>query len=301
MRRRFPEHAVVWLDGRAVPGEDARVPVFDRGFLYGDSIYEVTRTVGGAPLFLAEHLDRLERSARGIEMELPPPEPIRQAVAETLAALLPGSAERAYLRIVVTRGAGDLDLDPAAADEPRLLVVAKPLKPPDVRLYDQGVRLALVPWRRNAPGHVPATVKSGNYLSSVMAVTAAKRAGAYEALLCDLDGYIAEGASSNFFWVRGGQVQTPPVSIGILSGITREVVLRVAAAAGIPVGEGMLHPAELGTVEEAFLTSSVRGVVPVVQVDQVAIAGGRPGPLTRRIMTAYGERIGEAPPGVPWK
>lgn len=295
MRRRFPERSLVWIDGQVVPGENARVPVFDRGFLYGDSIYEVTRTAAGAPLFLPEHLDRLGRSAQGLGMGLPPG--IAEAVAATLAAL--GEA-RAYLRIVVTRGAGDLDLDPAAADEPRLLAIAKPMKPLNPRLYREGAALSVVDWRRNAPGHVPAAVKSGNYLSSILAVVEAKKRQAYEALLCDLSGHIAEGASSNFFWVRGGQVYTPPLSVGILAGVTRGVVLGLLEPiAGSPVEsrlESLIRPADLRDVDEAFLTSSVRGVVPVVRVDDLTIGDGMPGPVTRRIMDRYGDLIGEPPP-----
>jgi branched-chain amino acid aminotransferase len=217
-------------------------------------------------------------------------------VSETLAALLD---ERAYLRLMVTRGAGEIDLHPSAADEPRLIVIVKPLKLPEPLLYRDGVRLSLVDWRRNGPGHVPASVKSGNYLSSVMAVAAARRRGAYEALLCGPDGGIAEGASSNLFFVRGGRVQTPPLSLGLLPGITRQVVLDLFAAAGQPVEEATLAPPQLGQVEEAFLTSSVRGVVPVVAVDETIIGGGRPGPVTRDIQERYGRLIGEPPPLFP--
>lgn len=293
---KVPSPARVYIEGRVVDAQEARVSVFDRGFLYGDSIYEVTRTVGGWPLFLAEHLRRLELSARGLEMALPPRDRIEAAIAETLAALAPFDGGRAYLRIVVTRGAGELSLDPAMADEPQLVLIAKPLAPPDVRLYTEGAALTVVDWRRNAPGHVPAVVKSGNYLSSVMATLAAKRRNAYEALLLDIDGRLAEGASSNFFWIQERCLHTPPVSLGILPGITRDVVLGLAQEAGLAVQEAAEPPQVLRHADEALLTSSVRGIVPAVRVDDTVIGDGRPGPFTRGLMDLYGERIGEPPP-----
>jgi branched-chain amino acid aminotransferase len=290
----IPSPSVVWIDGRPMPGEEARVSVFDRGFLYGDSVYEVTRTVAGAPLFLAEHLVRLTRSAAALEMALPPGGTghIAGAVAETVAAL---GAPRAYLRIVLTRGAGEISLDPIWADRPNLIVIAKPLKLPDERLYREGAALCLVAYRRNAPGHVPALVKSGNYLTSVLAMIEVRRRGGYEALFCDGAGHLAEGASSNFFVVRGGEVLTPPLAVGVLHGITRQVVLDLLAREGVPWREALLTPEDAVAADEAFLTSSVRGVLPVVRLDDRVIGPGRPGPVTRRLMQAYGDLIGEPP------
>jgi len=280
--------ALVWIDGAPVDAADARVPVFDRGFLYGDSVYEVTRAFGGVAFALDEHLDRLERSAAGLLMRTPPRSAINKAVVDTLAA---SKLDDAYVRIVVTRGAGEIALDPAAADEPRLIVIVRAPKPPPPEAYRDGVEVAIVGRTRYAPGVPTSTVdpqvKSGNYLGSVMAVAEARKRGAYEAILVDNVGRITEGSSSNFFIVRGGWVSTPPLSVGLLEGITRRKVLQILAAEKIRSAEQALWPIDLHRADEAFLTSSVRGVVPIARADGEPIGDGKPGPITRRVMQAY--------------
>ncbi len=197
----------------------------------------------------------------------------------------------AYVRIVVTRGAGEIALDPAAADEPRLIVIVRPPKPPSPEAYRDGVEVAIVGRTRYAPGVPTSTVdpqvKSGNYLGSVMAVAEARKRGAYEAILCDNVGRITEGSSSNFFVVRGGWVSTPPLSVGLLEGITRRKVMQLLDAEKIRWAEQALWPIDLQRGDEAFLTSSVRGVVPVTRVDGEPVGDGKPGPITRRVMQAY--------------
>jgi branched-chain amino acid aminotransferase len=194
-----------------------------------------------------------------------------------------------YLRIVVTRGAGELGLDPALADAPRLIVIALPVKLPPPEAYRDGVDVAIVTRSRTAPGTVSVdpTVKSGNYLVSVLAVADARKHGAFEAILCDQVGRITEGSSSKFFIVRGGRVVTPPLSAGLLEGITRRHVIAVLRGAGLPVDETPLWPVDLQRADEAFLTSSVRGVVPISRVGGQGIGGGVPGPITRRAMALY--------------
>jgi branched-chain amino acid aminotransferase len=280
--------ALVWIDGAPVDADEARVPVFDRGFLYGDSVYEVTRAFSGVAFALDDHLDRLERSAQGLLMRTPSRAAIKKAVVDTIAA---SALDDAYVRIVVTRGAGEIALDPAAADEPRLIVIVRPPKPPAPEAYRDGVEVAIVGRTRFAPGVPTSTVdpqvKSGNYLGSVMAVAEARKRGAYEAILCDNVGRITEGSSSNFFIVRGGWVSTPPLSVGLLEGITRRKVMELLDGEKIRWSEQALWPIDLHRAEEAFLTSSVRGVVPVSRVDGEPVGDGKPGPITRRVMQAY--------------
>jgi branched-chain amino acid aminotransferase len=294
----------IWVDGHALPADQARVPVLDRGFLYGDSVYEVTRTVAQKPLFYDLHLSRLGRSAAALGIKVPTKQEIDGAVGETIAAALSSAEPEAgeshktppgrecYLRIIVTRGGGPIDLDPEAADEPRLVVIAKDLVLPEPRLYREGATLAVVSQRRNAPGHVAPEIKSGNYLSSVLALATARRRGAYEALLLDLHGQVSEGASSNVFAVIDGRLCTPPRSVGILAGITRGVVIRLATGDGIMVSEEPLALADVHTADEVFITSSVRGIVPVARIDGLTIGSGRPGPLTQRLMHLYEKLIG---------
>lgn len=288
----------IWIDGRPMPGAEARVPVLDRGFLYGDSVYEVTRTVQRKPLFFDLHLERLARSATGLFFDIPPINIIEQAVTETLSAASKAMTDvrEFYLRVIVTRGAGELDLDPASSDGPRLIVIVKPLKLPEARLYREGVSLATVNERRNAPGHVQPEVKSGNYLTSVMALAAARRRGCYEALMLDLYNQIAEGASSNFFILAGGRLITPPRSVGILSGITRGTVLKLAGSAGVPVVEAPIALRDAIHADEALITSSIRGVMPVTRIDEYPLGAGRPGPITRRLMQLYYQLIGDTIP-----
>jgi branched-chain amino acid aminotransferase len=275
----------VWIDGRLIDSAEARVSVFDRGFLYGDSVYEVTRTFEGHPFALAEHLARLAHSAEALGMRLPPVAEIERAVFETCAAA--GEADL-YLRIVVTRGSGEIGLDPALADTPRLVIIAKRVNLPPKEAYRDGVGVVIVSRSRGAPGApVDPSVKSGNYLPSVLAAGEAKRRGAHEAILCDPVGRITEGSSSNIFLVRGGRLATPACSVGLLEGITRRKVLELAHGERISVDELPLWPIDLRNADESFLSSSIRGVLPVVEVDGQPIGSGRPGPVTLRIMECY--------------
>jgi len=282
----------IFIDGAVVPAAEARVPVLDRGFLYGDSVFEVTRTVDRAPLLLDEHLERLEQSAAAVGHGVPPRATIQAACAKTIdrAAEKLGDDVEFYLRIIVTRGEGPLELDPDVALEPRLVVVARPLRLPASALYEQGAALCTVDERRNAPGHVPAEVKSSNYLPSVLALRAAKRRGGYEALLCDLSGYVCEGASSNLFVLRDGTLHTPPLSLHILPGVTRAAVLGLCAQEGLHVVESPFRVDFVHAADEAFLTSSLRGVMPVTRLDDQSIGSGQPGPVTRLVMLRYAGR-----------
>ncbi len=275
--------AWIWIDGEVMPAEQARVPVLDRGFLYGDSIFEVTRTAQSRPLFFADHLARLEQSARMLAMEVPD-RSLLAAACRSVVDKLPDC--ECYLRLIVTRGSGPLDLDPAAADAPRLVVLGKLLRLPDAALYEQGAALVTVLPADCGLRMLPAA-KTSNYLPSVMALHLARKRRAYEALLCDSDGRVTEGASSNFFVVRGGVVLTPPLSLGLLPGITRAAVLRLAGQHGIPVREARFTAEDAERADEAFLTSSVRGLVPVTQLNDRPLGSGQPGPITRQLLAAY--------------
>ena len=275
--------AWIWIDGDTVPALEAKVPVLDRGFLYGDSVFEVTRTAQRRPLFFAEHLLRLEQSARLLSMHVPD--------RATLAAACRAVVEKfpdseCYLRVIVTRGSGPLDLDPAVADTPRLVVLGKSLRLPDAALYAHGATLVTVTPADCGVRMLPAA-KSSNYLPSVMALHVARKRQAYEALLCDGDGAITEGASSNFFIVRSGTLLTPPLSLGLLSGITRAAVLRMAQQHGVPTREARFTAEDAERADEAFLTSSVRGVLPVTRLNDQALGSGQPGPITRQLLAAY--------------
>lgn len=274
----------VYIDGELHDEKTAKISVFDRGFLYGDSVYEVARTAGGHPVDLDRHLERLERSAAAILLPIHPRDTIAGAVAETLAAA--GNPE-SYIRIIVTRGAGEISLDPALADRPRLLVIVRELKLPDPALYRDGASVAIVGVRRNLRRAVDPAVKSGNYLNNILALAEAKRAGAYESIMCNAEGRVVEGSTSNIFAVKDGEIRTPALEDGLLDGITRRRVFELAADEGIRIVEAHLSPDDLRGADEVFLTSSIRGVVPVTRVDGRPVGSGVPGPVTRRLMARY--------------
>ncbi|HET6149266.1 MAG TPA: aminotransferase class IV [Polyangia bacterium] len=268
--------------------EEARVSVFDRGFLYGDSVYETIATAHGRLFALDEHLTRLERSAGRIGLRTPPRAEMERAIADTMAAA--GNPE-SRVRIMVTRGVGTLDLDPASADDPQLVVLVFPLNAPSPEMYARGVPVAIVSVTRNSPQAIDPAVKSGNYLNNVLAVGEARRAGAYEAILCAADGSVAEGASSNVFVVDGGVVRTPPLSVGILDGITRGKVIELCRANRFAVSEERISPDQLRGAAEVFITSATRSILPVTRVDDRSIGKGLPGPVTRRLMDLFAELV----------
>jgi branched-chain amino acid aminotransferase len=280
----------VHVDGKICLPDEAKVSVFDRGFLYGDSVYETIGTVRGRLFALSEHLDRLQRSADRLALRLPPRAAIEAAIRDTVAAA--GNPE-SRVRVMVTRGGGKLDLDPASADEPRLVVIVQPLGGPTREMYDTGVAVAIVSVTRNLPGAIDPAIKSGNYLNNVLALSEARRRvpGAHEAILLSATGSVAEGATSNVFAVRGGTLETPALSVGILDGVTRGKVMTLARGDGLACREvEFMSPEDLRGADEIFLTSAARGVLPAVQVDGKPVGAGAPGPVTRRLMALY-ERL----------
>jgi branched-chain amino acid aminotransferase len=283
----------VYIDGEIHQPETARVSVFDRGFLFGDSVFETIAFLDGRFVFLDEHLDRLERSASLLHLILPARSQIERALRET--ALASGERE-ARVRVMVTRGAAGIDLDPATAEAPSLVVIAQPLGAPSPSLVEEGAAVEVVKVSRGAAGGMDPMIKSGNYLTSVLAIAEArrKRPGAHEAILCSAGDSIAEGATSNVFFVAQQVLCTPGLEVGILDGVTRAKVLQLARRAGIETRElSFVAPERLRAAEEIFLTSAVRGILPVTSVDGVRIGLGRPGPVTRRLFDLYQRLVSE--------
>jgi branched-chain amino acid aminotransferase len=273
----------VYLNGRLLPADEARVSVVDRGFLYGDGVFETLRAYGGRPFQLTEHVTRLYRSASLIGLELPwPPGAVREAVEATLEAN--GLAE-AYVRITVTRGDG-LGIEPPAPARPTLVVHARPLAI-DPRVYLDGVTAAVVRTRRNLPAAVPPEAKCLNYLNNILAYREARAVGAQEAIMLNAEGAVAEGSVSNVFAVVQGKVLTPPVEAGIFPGLARATVLGLARELGRPVEERLFGPDLLLAADEVFFTNSVREVVPVVRVNGTRVGDGMPGPVARLLLEAY--------------
>jgi branched-chain amino acid aminotransferase len=285
---------LVSIDGTITRAEDARVSVYDRGFLYGDSVFETVRTYNREPYALAEHLDRLARSA--VHVHIPLPVTLDVLAREVREVIAQAHNPESSARIMLTRGTGPLGLDPTVALTPLRVIIVEPLHTLAASMYDEGVGVILVQTQR-AGDATGGTAKVGNYLASVLALSKARAAGAHEALILNQRGEVAEGTTSNVFMVRGGVVTTPPLDAGILPGITRQKLLEAARGMGIPVREASISPADLVAADEVFLSSSIREVLPVVRIDGRPVGSGRPGPMTKALHGAFRRAAGVLPLG----
>jgi branched-chain amino acid aminotransferase len=275
------------VDGRVLPIEEARVSVLDTGFAFGDSVYEVLRTYGGRPFHRDRHFTRLRRSAGRLGIEIPLSD---AALASRIDQVLAQARNtESYIRIVVSRGVGDMSYRFERVSGPTVVVAVKPLELFPASWYTDGIEIALVSVRRNHPDALDPAIKSSNLLNNILAIREAQSRGASEAVLLNQRGEVAEGTSSNLFVVREGRVRTPPLRCGILPGITREVVLELCTALEIDGREETLYPESLAAADEIFMTSTLKEAAPVRSIDGRAVGCGRPGPVTLRILTAFRE------------
>ncbi len=285
----------VWLSthGRPLDPEHATISVFDRGFLYGDSVYETMRTVKGRVVELDAHLERLHRSAAGIAFELPFSNgDIAAALDEALVA---AAEPDARIRLIVTRGTGPIALDIRLAESPILVIIVQPLVIPPAEEYERGIAVVIVGERE---GSVRPGLKTGNYLGNILALRRAQEQGAEDAIMCNAEGAVAEGATSNVFMIVGGEAHTPSLTTGLLAGITRETTIALLSdRLGMRTQERTIEPDELRGANEVFLTSSVRGIMPVTRVDGRQIGDGRRGPITARLMDAYSDYLDDVGAG----
>jgi branched-chain amino acid aminotransferase len=282
--------ATVNVNGRTFDQEHAVISVFDHGFLYGEGVYETLRTYNGQPFLFERHMRRLRNSAGMLALAVPLANPQLDArFRETMCAagLGDGAGREAYIRILVTRGIGELTYDPAATPDPSIVVIVKPHVDPPREVFERGVKVALVPIVRNHPGSVNPLIKSNNLLNNALAMQEAFRRGGFEGVMRNYKGELAECTQSNLFIVKNGAALTPPIDAGLLPGITREYLFEVGAEAGIPVREAVLKDADLFAADESFLTSTTREVVPIVQVDDKTIGAGKPGPVTLAMLEGF--------------
>ena len=288
--------ATVNVNGRISDEQHAVVSVFDHGFLYGEGVYETLRTYNGEPFLFDRHMRRLRNSAGMLALPVPvTDDQIADRFRETVRAAGLGTSERgeAYIRILLTRGVGDLTYDPAATPTPSIVVIVKPHVDPLPEVFERGVTVALVPIVRNHPGSVNPLIKSNNLLNSALAMQEAVRRGASEALMRNYRGELAECSTSNIFIVKNGAALTPPIDAGLLPGITRELLFEIGAEAGIPVREEVLRDADLFGADESFLSSTTREIAPVVRVDDRTIGSGRPGPVTKELLDRFRRKARE--------
>ena len=285
--------ATVNVNGRIFDQEHAVVSVFDHGFLYGEGVYETIRTFNGRPFLFDRHMQRLRNSSGMLSLAVPLSDgELSDRCRETMraAGLGDGPANEAYIRILVTRGVGELSYDPAACPAATVIVIVKPQIDLPIEVYDCGVTVAIVPIVRNHPGSVNPLIKSNNLLNNALAAQEAARRGAFEGVMRNYRGELAECTTANLFVVKNGVALTPPLDAGLLPGITRAFLFEVGSEAGIPVREAVLRDDDLLNADEAFFTSTTRGVVPVTKVDATIIGDGKPGPMTQALRNAYTKR-----------
>jgi branched-chain amino acid aminotransferase len=280
---------LVYLNGRFVPREEAKVSVFDHGYLYGDGIYETLRAYHGTLFLLDQHLARLRRSADAISLGLPLSlDRIGDALRESLRV---NGLSDAYVRIQISRGPGEIGLDPALCPEPTMVIVAKAFRDYPAELFENGVNVAVAKTRRNHPLALDPAIKGTNFLNNILAKIESLKTGAYEAVMLNWEGFVAEGTISNIFLVRGGMLETPALAVGILAGVTRGLVLDLASKERIPSRETAFTAEELKAADECFITNSTLEVLPVTAVDGAMIGSGKPGTVTRALMTAYRNEV----------
>lgn len=278
-----------YVNGTITSADTAVIPVLDHGFLFGEGVYEVLRTYNGVPFLYDKHAARLRNSARHIQLEVPFDDAaLGERIAATIAAA--NITGEAYVRILLTRGIGEITYDVRATPEPSLIIIVKTQEEPAARIRTGGIRISLVPILRNHPGSVNPIIKSTNLLNNALAMQEALRRGAEEALMCNYRGELSECSQSNFFMVRDGVVLTPASAAGLLEGVTRAFLFDVARDAGVELRAASLLPADIDSADELFITSTTREVSPVVRVDDRVIGDGRPGPITLALWDAYHRR-----------
>jgi branched-chain amino acid aminotransferase len=279
----------IYLNDKFVRQEDAVVSVFDHGFLYGDGVYETIRSYGNRIFMCEAHIARLYRSAEAIGLTIPiPRKRWLDLLHESMARNDVGNEQRdAYLRITISRGTGDIGLDPALCPSPTVVLMATPLIAPAASLYEQGVALIVARTRRNLPTALSPQIKSTNFLNNILAKREALAAGAFDSLLLNWESHLTECTVSNLFFVTDGVVRTPSVDCGILDGITRNLVLELAAELHFPTEEGRFTVDQLYRADECFLTNTSMEIMPVVSVDHRPIGQGTPGPVTGRLRSGF--------------
>ncbi len=289
--------AIVNVNGKITDQTQAVVAVFDHGFLYGEGVYETLRTYDQRPFLLDRHLARLRKSAGMISLGIPlSDEQLARRIAETMA-VASSSAPRGtewYVRVLLTRGVGELTYDPAATPAPSIVTIVKAHVDPPAELYTNGVRVILSSIVRNHPGTVNPMIKSNNLMNCALAMQEGYRRGAFEVIMRNYRGELAECSVSNLFIVKDGATLTPPLSVGLLPGITREFLFEVGRTAGIPVREAVLKDDDLYGADEVFLTGTTREIMPIVKVDDREIASGVPGAVTKALHQAF-RKLARAP------
>lgn len=281
----------IYLNGQLVPKSQAVVSVFDHGFLYGDGIFEGIRIYDGVIFRLDEHLVRLYESAKSILLTIPLTfDEMADAIVETVRA---NHLQSGYIRVVVSRGEGDLGLDPRSCPRANVVVIADTVRLFPQELYDHGLRIVTVPTQRNSPAALNPQIKSLNYLNSVLVKMEAANSGVLEALTVNAQGYVCEGSGDNVFIVKRRKVYTPPIYLGALDGITRRAIMDVCEKLELPLSETPFTRHDVYVADECFLTGTAAEVIPVIEVDGREIGNGKPGPITQQLLKEFRKIVRE--------
>ena len=284
--------AMVNVNGTISDSRSAVVSVFDHGFLFGEGIYETLRTYNNRPFLLDQHLRRLRASADGIGLTVPLSDrDFGKRISETTAAADVTGA--CYIRLLVTRGVGELSYDPSTCPQPTIVIIVKPHPETSEEVLNRGIRIVVSSVLRNHPGSVNPKIKSNNLLNNALAMQEALRAGAEEALMRNHRGELSECAQSNFFLVKQGEALTPSLEAGLLEGVTRNFLFEIGKTIGVPVRDAVLHDDDLAAADEMFITSTTREVLPVTWIDDRPVGSGSPGPVTLALATAFRRRADE--------
>ncbi len=275
----------IYLNNSFVPKEEAKVSVFDHGLMYGDGIFETLRSYNGTVFRIDSHIDRLFGSADMIRLAIPKgKDELKEVIYQSLKI---NRLKEAYIRISITRGEGEIGLDPDLCKEPTFIVISKPLTPFQEEIYRSGVMIVISAVRRMPPDALDPAIKSLNFLNNIMARISAKDKNAFDALMLNAQGYVTETTTANIFIVKKGLIITPPLSSGILKGITRSAIILISRAIGIDLLEQDILPSDLYKADETFLTNTSLEIMPVVGIDGNLIGDGRPGEITRRLLGEY--------------
>jgi len=286
----------VYVDGEFYPKSQAKISVYDHGFLYGDGVFEGIREYNGVVFKLKEHVDRLYRSAHAIMLQIPlTKEEMVKAVVETLRK---NKMKDAYIRLIVSRGVGDLGLDPRKCPNPTIIIITDTINIKAGNAKETGVTTMFSWVRRNPVDATTHEIKSLNYLNSILAKIEANACGVDEALCLESNGYIAEGVGENVFIVKNGEILSPPTSTGALAGITADVVVELAAKLGLKLTVTNLTPFMLFTADEAFFTGTAMEMVPIREVNKRPIGDGKPGPVTKKLMAEFQKVIDDPKSGI---
>jgi branched-chain amino acid aminotransferase len=279
----------VYIDGKFYPKADAKVSVFDHGFLYGDGIFEGIRLYEGNVFRLEEHLERLEMSAKAIMLQLPW---TRKEIADVVCeSCRRNNLTDGYIRLIISRGVGDLGLSPKTCPKPSIICIADKITLYPEALYTTGMKIITAPTRRISPAALPPMIKSLNYLNNILAKMEALQHGYHECIMLNDQGYVAECTGDNIFLIHKGRLLTPASHAGALIGITRQVALEVAEQLGLKLSETNLTRYDVWNADECFLTGTAAEVIPVIEVDGRTIGSGKPGPMTARILESFRKKV----------